>query len=123
MAWAVPEYDQPQVNAAGKALAKMAFPVDTVDGLEALAVINNWRSSHAYPLNTFQVTLRNRARRIERSVIIAQREKRLDSIHRKLISKKSMRMTQMQDIAGCRIVFKNMSSIAKLVRDYKTSRF
>lgn len=123
MAWAVPEYEPQEVNAAGKALGRMAFPVDTVEGLKALAVINNWRSSHAYPLNTFQITLRNRARRIERNVIIAQREKRLDSIHRKLVSKTSMRMTQMQDIAGCRAVFSRLTDVYKLVDLYKTRQF
>lgn len=66
MAWAVPEYDFQEVNAAGKALSSMALPVATTAGFDALSVINNWRSSHAYPLNTFQITLRNRARRIEK---------------------------------------------------------
>lgn len=123
MAWAVPEYEPQEVNAAGKALGSMAFPVETEEGFAALSVINNWRSSHAYPLNTFQITLRNRARRIERNVIIAQREKRLDSIHRKLVSKKTMRMTQMQDIAGCRAVFNKLSDVYKLVELYKARQF
>jgi len=123
MAWAIPEYEPEEVNAAGKALGKMSFPVTTQEGLAALSVINNWRSSHAYPLNTFQITLRNRARRIERNVIVAQREKRLDSIHRKLVSKKTMRMTQMQDIAGCRAVFNKLADVYKLVELYKTSQF
>lgn len=123
MAWTVPEYEPQEVNAAGKALSKTAFPVDTLEGLDALGVINNWRSSHAYPLNTFQITLRNRARRIERNVIIAQREKRLDSIHRKLVAKGTMRMTQMQDIAGCRAVFSKLSDVYKLVDVYKSRQF
>jgi hypothetical protein len=122
MAWAVPEFEPQEVNAAGRALGKMAFPVDTIDGIEALHVINNWRSAHAYPLNTFQITLRNKARKIERAVIVAQRAKRLDSIHRKLAAKASMRMTQMQDIAGCRAVFSRLSSVYKLVDAYKTSK-
>lgn len=122
MAWATPQYTPQEVNAAGKALGKMEFPVTTDEGTEALNVINNWRSSHAYPLNTFQITLRNRARRIERNVIIAQREKRLDSIHRKLVAKSTMRMTQMQDIAGCRAVFSKLSDVYKLVELYKGTK-
>lgn len=123
MAWAIPEYRPEQVNAAGKALGKMAFPVITIDGLKALAVINNWRAAHAYPLNTFQITLRHRARKIERNVIIAQRAKRLDSIHRKLVGKTTMRMTQMQDIAGCRAVFTRLNQVYRLVRAYKGGQF
>ncbi|MGJ8479718.1 hypothetical protein [Sphingobium yanoikuyae] len=111
MEWANPEYKAEDVNKAGKALSSMVFPVNTVDGLEALSVINNWRAAHAYPLNTFQITLRHRARKIERKVIIAQRAKRLDSIHRKLVSKTTMRMTQMQDIAGCRAVFSRIPQV------------
>lgn len=123
MAWSVPQYSPQEVNAAGKTLGRTAFPVTTDEGQEALAVINNWRSSHAYPLNTFQITLRNRARRIESQVIIAQRAKRLDSIHRKLVTKGTMRMTQMQDIAGCRAVFSKLSNVYKLVEIYKNRQF
>ena len=123
MAWAVPEYKPEEVNAAGRALGRMGFPVDTLEGLEALGIINNWRSSHAYPLNTFQITLRNRARKVERNVIIAQREKRLDSIHRKLVSKTTMRMTQMQDIAGCRAVFSRLADVYKIAQVYKEQKF
>ncbi|KQS57656.1 hypothetical protein ASG17_02820 [Brevundimonas sp. Leaf363] len=123
MAWATPQYTPQEVNAAGKALARTAFPVTTDEGQDALTVINNWRSSHAYPLNTFQITLRNRSRRIERKVIIAQREKRLDSIHRKLVAKATMRMTQMQDIAGCRAVFTKLADVYRLVALYKNREF
>jgi Region found in RelA / SpoT proteins len=123
MAWAVPQYKPEQVNAAGRQLAKLEFPVVDVEGLDALAVLNNWRSAHAYPLNTFQITLRNKARKIERGVIVAQRSKRLESIHKKLSSKSTMRMTQMQDIAGCRAVFLRLRSVYRLVTAYKTSKF
>jgi len=123
MAWAVPEYKPEEVNAAGRALQKMEFPVVSPEALKHLAIINNWRAAHAYPLNTFQITLRHRARKIERKVIIAQRAKRLDSIHRKLVSKPTMRMTQMQDIAGCRAVFTRLAQVHKLVQAYKNGQF
>jgi hypothetical protein len=123
MAWVTPQYKPEEVNRAGKALSKMGFPVTTMAGLKVLYVINNWRAAHAYPLNTFQITLRHRARKIERKVIIAQRAKRLDSIHRKLVAKPTMRMSQMQDIAGCRAVFSRLPSVYKLVQAYKGGQF
>lgn len=123
MAWAKPEYKLEQVNAAARKLATMEFPVVDEEGLENLSIINNWRSSHAYPLNTFQITLRTKARKIEQEAIVAQRSKRLESIHKKLISKPTMRMTQMQDIAGCRAVFTKLKDVYKLVDEYKSSRF
>lgn len=123
MAWAKPEYPLDEVNAAGRKLGKLGFPVESDDGLAALAVINNWRSSHAYPLNTFQITLRNKARKLDRNVIVAQRAKRLESIHRKLVVRPTMRMVQMQDIAGCRAVFAKLVHVYRLVRAYKSSKF
>jgi hypothetical protein len=42
MAWATPEYSPQDVNAAGKALSKLAFPVETEEGLEALSVLINF---------------------------------------------------------------------------------
>ena len=123
MAWAKPEYPHDVVNGAGRKLATLEFPVSSLEDLDALAVINNWRASHAYPLNTFQITLRNKARKIEKNVIVAQRSKRLESIHRKLAAKQSMRMVQMQDIAGCRAVFKTMRSVQRLVKAYRDSKF
>lgn len=81
MAWAKLQHDRSEVDAAGRMLAKLTFPVTDVEGLNALSTINNWRASHAYPLNTFQLTLRRKARKIERDAIVAQRAKRLESIH------------------------------------------
>lgn len=123
MAWAKPEFKPEQVNAAARKLATMEFPVVNEDDLENLAIINNWRSAHAYPLNTFQITLRNKARKIESEAIVAQRSKRLESIHKKLAGKPTMRMTQMQDIAGCRAIFSKLKDVYTLANEYKTSRF
>lgn len=121
--WVTPQYSPQDVNKAGKALSQMEFPVTTMAGLKSLRVINNWRASHAYPLNIFQKTLRKKARKIERRVVVAQRAKRLDSIHKKLIAKPSMRMTQMQDIAGCRAVFTRINQVYRLATAYKRGKF
>ncbi len=123
MAWTTLNFRLDEYNAAARTLSKTAFPVNTVEGLDALDVINNWRSAHAYPLNTFQITLRNKARKVERGVTVAQRAKRLDSIHRKLVSKKTMRLTQLQDIAGCRAIFSRLVSVYKLAEIYKNTIF
>ncbi len=123
MVWSVPNFKPEEVNAAARKLAGLEFPVVDQDGLQALAVLNNWRASHAYPLNTFQITLRNKARKIEQEAVVAQRSKRLESIHKKLVDRPSMRLTQMQDIAGCRAIFKRLKSVERLVHAYKSSKF
>ena len=98
MAWATPQYKKSRVNAAG---ATLIDPKASEDALEkALEVINNWRSSHSYPLNTFQVTLRKKAKQIDSNCLIAQRIKRLSSIKLKLERFSTMKLSQMQDIGG-----------------------
>lgn len=123
MGWTKLDFKPDEFNSAARTLARTAFPVETLEALQALDIINNWRSAHAYPLNTFQITLRNKARKIENRVTVAQRAKRLESIHRKLLSKPTMRLTQMQDIAGCRAIFQKKSSVYKLYKIYKSTKF
>lgn len=112
MAWSEPLFDVQAVNRAGKVLARSAaedienWSVDEWTAYEeAIAVVNNWRSSHSYPLNTFQVNLRNVGRKFEKDVLIAQRIKRLSSIRHKLDRFPNMRLSQMQDLGGCRAIF------------------
>src|SRR5436190_8817085 len=84
MAWAVPNYTTAEVDAAGDTLIEPPQLISP-DALEtALDVINNWRSSHSFPLNTLQCGLRNRSREINPRSLVAQRIKRLSSIHNKL---------------------------------------
>lgn len=116
MAWAVPEYGLTAVNAAGRQLAAAQFPLTDE---HMLRVINNWRAAHSYALNAFQITLRRRGRELESGIIVSQRIKRLESIHAKLSRQMTMRLTQMQDIGGCRIVFKQMKNVRILVDRYK----
>lgn len=119
MAWAVPESSKKAVDRAGAAI------VDPFTGAaelqEALGVINNWRASHSFPLNTFQVGLRRRARTLDRSALIAQRIKRLSSIEAKLMRFPTMKVSQMQDIGGCRAVMRNVGLVRKMVEAYQTS--
>lgn len=62
-----PEYSKNRVNTAGDAVRRGNLTQDDE------AVIENWRASHAYILNTFQATLR---RHIKGSnITIAQRLK------------------------------------------------
>lgn len=120
MAWAVPEHTWNQVDRAGKLISKHAETATEDQLIRAFSIVENWRACHGYPLNTFQMTLRSRARAISKSVLVSQRTKRLESITRKLRSG-NMQLTQMQDVAGCRAVFENASMVRKL-RDYYVDR-
>ncbi len=85
----------------------------------ALAIINNWRASHYFPLNTFQITLRRKAEHFSKSVV-SQRVKRLRAIQHKLQkhTEKPIALSEMQDIGGCRIVLGSVSQVEKLAKEY-----
>jgi len=130
VAWAKPLNSRDKVNEAARAV--LAFDATNVLDLDkyreyedALEVVDNWRASHNYPLNTFQVTLRNYAREI--SVpgrfppLIAQRTKRLKSIELKLRLQPTMKLTQMQDLGGARAVVRSIIEVRKLARKYALS--
>lgn len=119
MAWAVPENSKSEVDRAGRILVT---PESTFDQVQhALSVVNNWRSSHSFPLNTFQVTLRARARQLDSEALIAQRIKRMSSIEAKLSRFPTMKASQMQDIGGCRAVMRNVSLVREMVTSYEKS--
>lgn len=64
----------------------------------ALTVLNNWRSSHDYPMNTFQANIRGKIKKFRYSALVVERLKRTPSIIKKLERYRSMSLTTMQDI-------------------------
>jgi ppGpp synthetase/RelA/SpoT-type nucleotidyltranferase len=119
MEWVRPEYERQDVNAAARVLLKDQPEFNEYQA--ALKVVNNWRYSHNYPLNTFKVTLRKYATKTYPTAVVAERRKRLESILSKLNREPSMRLTQMQDIAGCRAVVGSVNSVKRLVEIYRKS--
>jgi ppGpp synthetase/RelA/SpoT-type nucleotidyltranferase len=88
----------------------------------ALNVVNNWRSCHAFPLNTMQMGLRRIARQIDDSPLVAQRIKRLSSIELKLRRFPTMTMSQMQDLGGCRASVADLPRVLRLAEALRRSR-
>ena len=125
MTWTEPKYTKEAINKAGKTLVR-TFNDDLEEWKDAewaeyddaIHVINNWRGSHAYPLNTFQMNLRNVSRKFEQEPLIAQRIKRLVSIAFKLDRFPSMKLSQMQDLGGCRAILKNVRNVKRVARYY-----
>ncbi len=119
MQYAKPEYPVEAVNRAAKALANIE--ISNLD--ENLTIIDNWRASHAYPAQSFYVTLKRRACKIYSDAQCAQRIKRLPSILFKLQREKEMKLSQMQDIGGCRAVLKNVSQVRALESEIEKFRW
>jgi hypothetical protein len=125
-AWVKPDYTREEINRAGKKLLEFR---DDIDGEmnwnefdHALGVINNWRSSHGYPLFCLRVNLARIAKKIDPNALIAQRVKRLISISVKLERFPSMKLTQMQDLGGARAILSNLPMVGQAVAYYKTSK-
>jgi hypothetical protein len=119
MEWVTPQYTRGEVDRAGKILIE-----DRPDVLElekAYAIINNWRSSHSRPLYTFRYGIRRHAEKIDSNALVAQRIKRLSSISLKLKLQPHMKLSQMQDIGGCRAVVSSVSQVYEIVKSYTQS--
>jgi ppGpp synthetase/RelA/SpoT-type nucleotidyltranferase len=119
MAWATPLYSKRQVD---QAAVIYVDPAASAEERElALTVINNWRSCHSFPLNTFQMSLRRLAREVGSDPLVAQRIKRLSSIDSKLRRFPKLRLSQMQDIGGCRAVMEDVVSVEAVCDRYARS--
>jgi hypothetical protein len=119
VAWTEPLYTRRTVDEAGRTLiAEMASREDRE---LALATTNNWRSCHAFPLNTFQINLRRVARSCDSDATVAQRIKRLPSIVTKLQRLPWLSLAQMQDLGGCRAVLADAVD-AQAVAEYYMER-
>jgi ppGpp synthetase/RelA/SpoT-type nucleotidyltranferase len=127
MAWVTPQFSKVKVNRAGEMMVR-GKPADFADFdeylgeyFDALDIVNNWRSSHSFPMNTFTVGLKRRAKNIDSHCIIAQRIKRMSSIELKLRRYETMTLSQMQDLGGCRAIMSSVSGVSRLVREFRGS--
>lgn len=89
--------------------------------MEDLLVIDEWRAAHRAVLNTFQGILRNRTR--GSGVYVAQRLKRKNTIFDKLHRIPGMQLSRMDDIAGCRLIFKNIKDLNEFRETFHKARF
>jgi putative GTP pyrophosphokinase len=96
-------YSKNQINKAGDILIAPETYSDA-DQEWASQVLANWRACHGYPINTFQATLRQKLKTIDKRAIVAQRLKRAPSIILKLQRFDGMKLARMQDIGGLRAV-------------------
>lgn len=88
---------------------------------EDIAVIEEWRAAHRSVLNTFQAILRFRTR--GRKITVAQRHKRRNTIFNKLQRLPSMQLARMDDVAGCRLIFRNIKELEDFRSDFHKARF
>lgn len=88
---------------------------------EDLAVIEEWRAAHRGVLNTFQAILRFRTK--GRKISVAQRHKRRNTIFNKLYRLPGMQLSRMDDVAGCRLIFRNIKELQEFRNIFHRARF
>lgn len=86
-----------------------------------MAVVNHWRAAHSFPLNALQMNLRNNAEAVSNEAFVAQRLKRRTSIETKLERIPRLRLSELQDIGGCRAVLPTVGDALALVDRLRSS--
>jgi ppGpp synthetase/RelA/SpoT-type nucleotidyltranferase len=104
-----------RVNRAGENIRKQAATV------EDLHVVDEWRAAHRSVLNTFQAILRQRTRGT--GITVAQRHKRKRTIFDKLQRFPGMQLARMDDVAGCRLIFKKLEDLYAFRTEFLRARF
>lgn len=114
----VPKESKNKINKAGKILVKDNPTTEELGW--AIDLADRWRACHAYPINTFNSTLRVKLRNYS-DVIVAQRLKRMPTIIDKLKRYPAMKLTTMQDIGGLRAVLGSVYDVYMLSEEYRNN--
>ena len=114
------QYGKSRVDWAGDILSSEVTSVEEIN--KALDILNNWRAIHKYPLHIFKKRLKRISDKLDKETLAVQRLKRLPSIIKKLQrsyygNKPTMKLSQMQDIAGCRVVMQNVELAKKIYKE------
>jgi ppGpp synthetase/RelA/SpoT-type nucleotidyltranferase len=121
MEWIKPEYSKSEVNHAGDVLINADSSEEQLN--EVREILENWRAIHAYPMHIFKKRLKDKALLVDKNALVVQRLKRVPAIIKKLQRKynghpPTMKLSQMQDIGGCRAVLANVSLARQLCEQY-----
>lgn len=104
-----------RVNRAGENVRARTATADDLRSIE------EWRGAHRAVLNTFQASLRARTR--NRSIVVAQRHKRRNTIFNKLRRIPRMELSRMDDIAGCRLIFEDLEDLFQFRKEFHKAKF
>jgi ppGpp synthetase/RelA/SpoT-type nucleotidyltranferase len=122
--WVKREYGKGQIDRCGQRLMEWwTTPEDDMsmeEWSDNYPIVKNWRLCHALPLNVIQAGLRSRLTRLHlgKEVIVAQRLKRFSSIMNKLDRERKMKLSQMQDLGGCRAIVSEIKTVRNLQEMY-----
>lgn len=112
MSWVELKYSKKAVRRAGDYL--IGDTPNLENFFEASEILVNWRSSHAYPLQSMLGYYRKKAFEVDPNAVVAKRLKRTPSILAKLQREDGMKLDRMEDIGGCRIVVSNKNQVYQI---------
>jgi ppGpp synthetase/RelA/SpoT-type nucleotidyltranferase len=107
-----------KIDRAGVALAKDTFR-DADEMVEVEGIFDGYRKAHLEPLSETTLELQAWLNESQSDYYIAQRLKRKPQIVRKL-NRLSVRLTQLQDIGGCRIILEKNHDVDQVLSQLKT---
>lgn len=111
MTYPLPPDSKNAVKRAGRAISDGAATQGDYD------LVDRWRASHGYVINTFQVWIKRHIARKGYNVEFAQRLKRRNTVVDKLKRKNAngdlliSDVSAMHDFAGCRMIFGNIEEL------------
>ncbi|MGH7686382.1 MAG: RelA/SpoT domain-containing protein [Candidatus Dormibacteria bacterium] len=113
-----------QVNRAGETLRSwIRGEIDDEPAIErALRIALAYRALHAYPLTKATMGVRSVIGTERCRLEVSQRLKRMTTILDKLRREPTIRLAQMQDIAGCRAVLADIAELRRVERRLKKNR-
>ncbi len=122
MTWIKPTgYSKEKINHAGDILISNISSEEQTTA--ALEILDNWRAIHSYPMHVFKIRLKNKALAVDSNALTVQRLKRVPAIIKKLQRQyngrpATMKLSQMQDIGGCRAVLSTVGLAKQLYEKY-----
>ena len=111
MAYREPPESKSAVKRAGKAVSEGTAKDDDFD------LIDQWRASHGYVINTFQIWIKRKIQKQKFNVEFAQRLKRRNTVFDKLGRRNAngdlliTDVSAMHDFAGCRLIFETLKDL------------
>ena len=120
------EYSKNEIDRAAR---DIRHGMDDTGRSEAIRRIQGFREYHLYPLMLMKNHLARIASQVSNKGLVARRLKRLSTIIDKLErptldghNTNSIKLTRMQDIAGCRAIVKNIKQLKQLQKKLESSR-
>jgi putative GTP pyrophosphokinase len=121
MAYPLPPESKSAVKRAGKLIS------EGVASEEDYSIVDQWRSSHGYVINTFKIFIKRKIAALSMNVEFAQRLKRRNTVFDKLARRNASGellisdVSAMHDFAGCRLIFDNLEDLRRF-RSYMHSQ-